>query len=127
MVTELFDIDISVQTNFDKHQSDVSRFFYFFRYQITIKNSSSKILQLLYRKWDIMDSNGEYREIEGPGVVGRQPVLRPGESFTYESGCNFATDLGYMSGEYLFQDIETHHNYKVRIPEFMMNVPGKWN
>lgn len=127
VVGVLFDVGIHVETQFDPHNSMLDRNYYFFRYQITIKNNSDKILKLLYRKWEILDGNGEFREVEGAGVVGLNPVLSPGESFTYESGCNFATDLGFMEGYYYFQDIETFNNYIVHIPEFRMNVPWKWN
>lgn len=127
IVGELFDVHIQVITEFDELGSSINQNYYYFKYQITITNKSDKYLKLLYRKWEILDSNGEFREVEGAGVVGVQPVLSRNQTFTYESGCNFSTDLGFMEGHYYFQDIETQQNYKVHIPSFRMNVPWKWN
>lgn len=121
------DVNVNVRTLYDPAQSDPRKHFYFFRYIITIENRSNRILQLLYRHWQITDSSGEYREVEGPGVIGQQPVLHPGDHFTYESGCNFTTDMGFMEGAYLVQDLETRENLMVDIPEFRMEVPWKAN
>jgi ApaG protein len=73
---------------------------YFFLYTITISNEGAETVQLLTRHWIITDGGGHIEEVRGPGVVGQQPVLAPGESFTYTSGCPLATPFGTMEGTY---------------------------
>jgi len=99
----------------------------FFTYKISIKNLSSRTVQLLYRKWDIVDSFGERREIFGPGVVGEQPVLNPGDEFTYSSGCDFLSGLGRMQGEYIFREVSTNRTFPVKIPTFILIQPAILN
>ncbi|MCS6981421.1 MAG: Co2+/Mg2+ efflux protein ApaG [Flavobacteriales bacterium] len=99
----------------------------FFEYNITIRNDSSGTVQLLYRSWLITDSLGQKRSVFGPGVVGEQPILRPGESFTYRSGCDFETGIGMMEGKYIFRDIHTNRTFPVRIPRMTMMLPAFLN
>jgi ApaG protein len=73
---------------------------WFFLYTVTIANESDVTVQLLTRHWIISDANGRVEEVKGPGVVGEQPVLQPGESFTYTSGCPLQTPFGSMKGTY---------------------------
>jgi ApaG protein len=84
-------------------------------------------VQLLRRHWHIFDTNGEVRQVEGEGVVGQQPVLEPGESHQYISGCNLKTTIGKMTGTYLMERIIDGKKIKVKIPEFTMIVPFKLN
>lgn len=100
---------------------------YFFVYFITIINRSETTVQLLKRHWDIFDSNGEKRYVDGDGVVGETPVLEPGQSFEYNSGCNLSTELGYMAGHYVMKKLTDESEFKVEIPRFQLIVPSKLN
>ena len=77
---------------------------WFFLYTITITNDGSETVQLLTRHWIITDGNGKVEEVRGPGVVGKQPILKPGESFEYTSGCPLTTPFGVMEGTYQMVD-----------------------
>ena len=100
---------------------------FMFAYRITIENHNSFTVKLLRRHWQIFDSNAEYREVEGDGVVGMQPVIAPGEHYQYVSGCNLKTEIGKMSGSYTMQDLDTMREFKVKIPAFDLIVPIKLN
>lgn len=110
----------------DKHSNPDNSFF-LFSYFITIKNDTNQSVKLLRRRWEIYDSSGEYREVEGAGVVGEQPVLNPGEKYTYESTCNFTTEIGKMKGSYFFEILPSHKIISVDIPEFILIVPSRLN
>lgn len=116
-------ITVGVETRYRDNLSAPKRSYFYFSYYINIKNDTAFTVQLLYRKWEIVDSNGEYREVEGSGVIGLQPIIEPGRSFSYESGCNFTTEVGKMSGIYIFQRTLDKSNIAVEIPEFIMEVP----
>lgn len=107
--------------------SDPKRNHYFFSYEITVSNGTEVPVQLMFRKWQITDSNGEYREVDGPGVVGVQPVIKPGASFTYESGCNFVTDIGRMEGVFIMKRLSDNTSFAVDIPAFVMVAPQRLN
>ncbi len=107
--------------------SDPKRNHYFFSYEITVTNGTEVPVQLLFRKWQITDSNGEYREVDGPGVVGVQPVIKPGASFTYESGCNFTMDIGRMEGVFIMKRLSDNTFFAVDIPAFVMAAPQRMN
>src|SRR3954468_24974099 len=91
-------IYISVEVKYWPRHSMPCENHYFFVYYITIENKSDSAVQLLRRHWDICDSNGDKRVVDGVGVVGETPVLEPGQAFEYNSGCNLATEIGYMKG-----------------------------
>lgn len=99
----------------------------FFDYHITIDNTSRQTVQLLYRSWIITDSLGDRRNVFGPGVVGAQPVLSPGESFTYRSGCDFESGIGRMEGKYIFRDVSTNQAFPVNIPTLFFMEPNLLN
>ena len=84
-------------------------------------------IKLLRRHWHIVDSNGTYREIEGEGVVGQQPVIEPGKSHQYVSACNLRTDMGKMYGSYQMENLYNKKILIVQIPEFQMIAPFKMN
>ena len=107
--------------------SDPKRNHFFFSYEITVTNGTAAPVQLLFRRWQITDSNGEYREVDGPGVVGQQPVIRPGASFTYESGCNFVMDIGRMEGVFIMKNMDNGTSFPVDIPAFVMCAPQRLN
>jgi len=93
-------IRVTVDARFSPEHSSPERAHWFFLYTITIENTSDLTVQLLTRHWIITDGEGRVEEVQGPGVVGEQPVLMPGESFEYTSGCPLTTPLGPMTGTY---------------------------
>lgn len=93
-------IRVSVDARFSPEHSAPDRHHWFFLYTITIENTGDLTVQLLTRHWIITDAGGRVEEVRGPGVVGEQPVLMPGESFEYTSGCPLTTASGSMVGTY---------------------------
>ena len=93
-------VRVHVQSQFDPDRSDTSRSQWFFLYTIRISNEGSETVQLLTRHWIITDGNGKVEEVRGPGVVGKQPILKPGDAFEYTSGCPLTTAFGVMEGTY---------------------------
>ena len=96
---------------------------YTFAYTVTISNGSNLPVQLLSRHWIITDADNEVQEVRGEGVVGKQPKIGPGETFTYTSGCPLPTSQGIMSGHYRMatDDGET---FEVKVPAFSLDIPG---
>ena len=100
--------------------------YYFFAYQVTISNLGSQTAQLVSRKWIITDAEGREETVQGPGVVGEQPVLKPGDSFQYTSFCPLHTPVGSMHGEYrMITDDE--EEFEARIAPFTLAVPTAVN
>jgi len=93
-------IEIRVEPQFVPENSNPSHHYFFFSYRVEIRNLSEQSAQLLNRHWVIRDGNGVVREVDGEGVVGHQPILNPGESFTYTSFCPLPTPTGNMRGSY---------------------------
>jgi ApaG protein len=120
-------VEISVETFFQSDYSNPLNGEYMFAYRITIENHNNFTIKLLRRHWQIFDSNGEHREVEGEGVVGIQPVLQPGEHYQYVSGCNLRTEMGRMQGTYKMENQHTKQLFDVNIPAFDMIVPSKMN
>ncbi|HEY9560877.1 MAG TPA: Co2+/Mg2+ efflux protein ApaG [Anseongella sp.] len=128
MVTKITDgIKISVETLYQPEYSNPAGEHFMFAYQIRIDNLSDHSIQLLRRNWSIFDSNGTRREVEGEGVVGQQPIIEPGESHEYVSGCNLRTEFGAMSGFYQMQRLIDGRLFNVNIPEFQLFCPFKMN
>ena len=128
MVTEITEgVKVSVATYYQPEYSSPGQYHYVFTYKILIENHSEHTVQLLKRHWFIFDSNGTVREVEGDGVVGQQPVLEPGESHEYVSGCNLKTEIGKMKGTYLMERVVDGKRFKVNITQFSMIVPYKLN
>src|SRR5688572_12774919 len=121
------DIRVHVETQYQEEQSDPSNELFLFAYRITIENHGDHVIQLMRRHWYIFDSIAEMREVEGEGVVGQQPILQPGDSHTYISACNLRSDMGKMSGTYLFERLSDGSRFEVSIPEFTMLVPLRLN
>ncbi|HLP20045.1 MAG TPA: Co2+/Mg2+ efflux protein ApaG [Chitinophagales bacterium] len=115
-------IEVQVETIFQPEHSMLSNEF-FFNYHITLFNHNNFTVQLISRKWKITDSNFDKRFVEGDGVVGRQPVLYPGDSFQYVSGCNLLTGIGKMEGIYIFENKQLRKQFEVKIPAFKMVAP----
>lgn len=120
-------VKVSVETFYQSGYSNPANSEYFFAYKITIENFSEHRIRLLKRHWQIFDSNGMWREVEGEGVVGNQPVLESGKSYQYVSGCNLKSEIGKMSGTYLMENTMDGKTFLVNIPEFRMFAPHKLN
>lgn len=116
-------IRISVYTSYQDVYSNPTRYQYLFSYRVRIENKNDFEVQLLRRHWEIFDSSGEYREVEGEGVVGEQPILAAGQAYEYESACNLNSDAGKMHGTYLMRKLHSEELFKVDIPEFQFIAP----
>ena len=117
-----YDFKISVRTKYIEEQSDPTASRFVFAYIITIVNSGTIAAQLISRHWVIVDANNHRQEVNGLGVVGHQPLLKPGERFEYSSGTSMATPTGAMHGEYFFV-AEDGHRFESPIPEFSLALP----
>jgi ApaG protein len=93
-------VRVQVTSRYSPEHSHPSSNRWFFLYTITISNESDETVQLVSRHWIITDATGQAEEVRGPGVVGQQPVLEPGQSFEYTSGCPLSTPYGSMHGTY---------------------------
>lgn len=111
---------VEVEPRFLPEQSAPSQGIYSFSYTITITNSGEVPAQLVSRHWVISNSAGESEEVKGLGVVGQQPLLKPGEAFQYSSGCRLRTATGSMQGSY-FCVAEDGERFEVQIPPFMLD------
>lgn len=100
--------------------------YYFFAYQVTISNEGARTAQLVSRKWIITDAEGQVETVQGPGVVGKQPVLKPGESFQYTSFCPLTTPVGSMHGTYRMVT-EEDDEFDAEIAPFTLAVPTAVN
>lgn len=115
-------IRVRVLPNFLADQSDPEECRYLWSYTVTIENRGEETVQLIARYWQITDEVGRMQEVRGPGVVGAQPVLEPGQSFEYTSGCPLPTASGAMSGRYLMR-AASGEAYEVDIPIFLLESP----
>jgi ApaG protein len=95
---------------------------FLFAYTVTIRNTGDVTAQLISRHWIITDAHNKVEEVQGPGVVGEQPVLKPGEAFEYTSGCPIATPVGSMRGTYQCV-AEDGTRFEAPIPEFLLSMP----
>jgi ApaG protein len=115
------EIRVEVESRFSPERSDAAN--WFFLYTIRISNEGEETVQLISRHWIIRDATGETQEVSGPGVVGEQPVLQPGEQFEYTSGCPLPTPFGSMLGSY--QMVTTDGaEFDAEVAEFMLREPG---
>ena len=115
-------IIVRVAVNFLPEQSDVAKGRWFWAYHIRLENESDMACQLLTRRWLIRDSAGHQQVVEGEGVVGDQPVVKPGGSYDYVSGCPLATSSGSMVGSFNFIG-EDGSRFDVAIPKFRLTAP----
>lgn len=124
-------IKITVNTLFRSDLTQLEKSLYFFNYSIKIENLSHNRVQLISRHWRIVDSLAPTRIVEGDGVIGEQPVLEPGETHVYSSGCDLSSTLGYMEGHYNFVTINDKGDqtdaFKVNVPRFTLEYEGKLN
>jgi len=117
-----YPIDIDAKVNFLAEQSDEDDGRYVFAYTITLTNASDTTVQLISRHWIITDSDNHIQEVRGKGVVGEQPVLKPGQSFEYSSGTVLSTQVGTMHGSYQMVT-EDGTEFDAPIPMFVLSIP----
>jgi len=117
-----YDVSVSAEPQYIADQSDETKDHFVFAYTVTIRNSGTMPVQLISRHWIITDSRNEVQEVRGLGVVGAQPLLKPGEHFEYTSGTALATPVGTMSGSYQMV-AEDGTQFDAPIPEFTLSVP----
>lgn len=128
MVSEISQgVKISVETYYQPEYSNPLTGEYMFAYRITIENSNTYPVKLLRRHWNIFDSNGSYKDVDGEGVVGVMPVIQPGDQYQYVSGCNLKTEMGKMMGHYQMENLKNKQQFEAVIPEFEMIAPFKNN
>ncbi|MGR7813288.1 Co2+/Mg2+ efflux protein ApaG [Lacinutrix undariae] len=116
-------IKISVETRFEDTFYKNYKVYFAFVYRITIENQSNDTVQLNTRYWEILDALNHVEVVEGDGVVGQNPVLIPGESHTYNSGCLITSPFGAMKGYYIMKNFTNNTAFKVMIPTFKLNAP----
>ena len=115
-------IRVSVLAKYDPGRSNPLQNQWFFLYTVNITNEGHDTVQLISRHWVITDGMGEVEEVRGPGVIGKQPVLAPGESFEYTSGCPLTTPFGSMHGTYQMINQSDEH-FDIEIAPFTLTEP----
>ncbi|TYB79251.1 Co2+/Mg2+ efflux protein ApaG [Bizionia myxarmorum] len=116
-------IKISVETHFEGSFYKDYKMQFAFGYQVTIENQSKELVQLYAREWTILDALNNVEIVKGEGVIGKKPILKPGESHTYTSGCLLTSPFGAMQGFYSMINLETTKKFKVNIPTFRLSAP----
>jgi ApaG protein len=117
-----YEFSVNVRPQYLVEHSDPNEEKYVFAYTVTIRNTGEQTAQLISRHWIITDGNNAVEEVRGAGVVGEQPVLKPGEAFEYTSGCPLPTPVGSMRGSYqCVADDGTA--FEAPIPEFVLSTP----
>jgi ApaG protein len=119
-------IRVEVSTMYVPEKSSPDEAYYFFAYHVRISNLGDVTAQLISREWIITDSDGAVQQVEGPGVVGEQPVLAPGSSFEYTSFCPLKTAVGAMHGSYRMLAASGEH-FDAAIAPFSLEVPHSVN
>lgn len=116
-------ITVTVRPVYLEEHSSPADDHYVWAYHVRIENQGGETVQLRNRHWKIIDSVGRLQEVRGPGVVGEQPELQPGQSFEYTSSCPLTTSSGFMVGDY---EMETRdgERFLIRIPAFSLDSPG---
>jgi ApaG protein len=117
-----YEFSVSVRPQFVPEHSDPDEDKFLFAYTVTIRNTGDITAQLISRHWIITDANNKIEEVQGLGVVGEQPVLKPGESFEYTSGCPIGTPVGSMRGSYQCV-AEDGTRFEAPIREFLLSMP----
>jgi ApaG protein len=118
-----YQIDVSVRSQFLPEQSDAGQNRFAFSYTVTLHNSGSVPAKLISRHWIITDGDGHTQEVRGPGVIGQQPHLDPGQTYTYSSGTVMNTRVGNMHGSYQMVADDGQH-FDAPIAPFRLAVPG---
>ena len=115
-------VRVQVRAEYAPERSSPASQQWFFLYTVTIANEGDDTVQLMTRHWVITDANNHVEEVKGPGVVGEQPVLHPGETFTYTSGCPLTTPFGMMEGTYQMVT-QAGEQFDARIAPFTLSEP----
>ncbi len=115
-------ITVTVEPIFLENQSRPQEHYFVWAYHVTIQNNSSETVQIKSRYWHVLDSDGRIKEIRGPGIVGEQPTLKPGENFSYTSGTPLETPSGIMYGTYYMIN-NNGEDLDVDIPAFSLDSP----
>ena len=116
-------VRVRVVASYLPEQSEPEEGRWVWAYMIEIENGSAETVQLVDRHWTITDAHGRVEEVQGPGVVGEQPVLEPGDSYQYTSGCPLSTDSGVMVGSY-GMITGRGERFEAAIPAFSLHLPG---
>jgi ApaG protein len=116
------DIRVAVEPDFLDDQSEPEEGRYLWSYRVTIENKGGESVQLLSRYWKIMDSRGKVKEVRGPGVIGEQPMIAPGQAFEYTSGAPLETPSGLMTGSYRMR-AASGESFDIGIPMFALESP----
>ena len=116
------EIQVTVEPSFIDEESSPDENRFFWAYRIEIANLGPEVVRLRSRYWKIVDAQGRIEEVHGAGVVGKQPVLKPGETFVYTSGCPLTTASGIMVGTYQMQN-EQGEMFSIQIPAFSLDLP----
>ena len=128
MVTQITrGIKVSIKTSFEGTYYKESKLHYAFEYIVKIENQSKELVQLNSRHWNILDSLNDDETVDGEGVIGKKPVLKPGEVHTYSSGCLLASPYGAMYGFYRMINLNSTKNFNVVIPTFKFSAPFALN
>jgi len=115
-------IDVSVKARYLEQESQPENQRFVYAYEIDITNNSDTSAQLISRYWKIVDAHEDTQEVQGLGVVGQQPTLKPGENYRYSSGVVLQTESGYMQGTYTMRD-ESGTEFEAEIPAFSLVIP----
>ncbi len=116
-------IAVSVEPTYVEANSSPANSQYFWAYQVTIENQGEETIQLQSRHWMITNARGEFTEIKGQGVIGEQPFLKPGESYSYTSGALLNTPSGMMGGSYQMES-DRNERFDIEIPTFSLDSPN---
>ena len=128
MVTQITKgIKVSVESSFEGTYYKESKLHYAFEYSVKIENQSKELVQLDSRHWVILDSLNEEETVDGEGVIGKKPVLKPGQSHTYTSGRLLASPYGAMYGYYRMINLNSTKKFNVMIPVFKLSAPFSLN
>ena len=120
-------IKISVTSNFEGTSYRNFRLYFAFSYEVTIENQSNDTVQLLDRQWMIFDSLNHNEVVEGSGVIGKKPILKPAQKYTYRSNCFLTSPIGAMKGFYNMVNFSNSNAFKVYIPTFQLMVSNIQN
>ncbi|RZJ67229.1 MAG: Co2+/Mg2+ efflux protein ApaG [Flavobacterium sp.] len=116
-------IKISVATTFEGTYFKNHKIHYAFSYHVTIENHGKDSVQLTTRHWEIFDSLNDIETVDGEGVIGKKPVLKPGETHTYSSGCLLASPFGAMRGYFNMINFTSTRSFRVIVPTFRLSAP----
>jgi len=123
VVATTFDITVSVETIFQPNYASSANRLHVFAYEICIENCSEHPVQLLHRYWQIFDGPAAIRLVNGPGVVGENPIIQAGETHSYISFCDFYHNIGMMRGKYLMKRLHDQSTFLIRVSSFTMVTP----